>query len=66
MGNIENINTHYVVIGVSATIKTDTHERPYTQMNSQHSDNEWMTIDNLMNNIDVHENTKKYINDMMM
>ncbi len=52
------INTHYVVLAYKAMLANDAVLTPDTQ----HSEFKWWSKQNLLDAVDVHQNTKAYLN----
>ena len=53
----ESFSTHYVAIGYELQLTEDLRALP---ADIQHRDYQWLSIDQLKESDDVHENTKKY------
>lgn len=49
-------DTHYVVLGHEIRLKT----RPQIRLDNQHTDIRWMSVADLLQDPQVHENTKAY------
>ncbi len=53
---IDGINTHYVVLAYNIKLKDDFEIAP----DEQHSEMKWWSKDGLLNDYEVHQNTKAY------
>jgi len=54
--NAENINTHYVALGHRYKASHDLN----ITIDTQHNEIDWLSIEELLNRDDVHQNTKAY------
>lgn len=53
---VENINTHYVALGY----KINVDEQFVVRLDEQHSETKWWPLNKLLDNEQVHVNTKRY------
>lgn len=53
---VENISTHYIVLGYEITLA----ENLPINLDQQHSEQRWWSVDSLLNSDLVHANTKAY------
>lgn len=52
----KGISTHYVVLAFAVSVK----EGQQINLDDQHTEHQWMTVDDLLNAADVHDYTKDY------